>query len=324
MISWNINNDINEGVTENFKQKNKLAIFSLYGVLINHNFSLIYQNTKDKLQKLNNDNYAIVIYFNLPCPDNNIQNKIEDLIKLLSVETKIFYTDHFNKYTKPYNELIKKLPFPSYTFSFICGNDNIDYKFAYNCNLKYIIPDYFFLDKPNLIPKISYPITFSEKHSELFIKITPQIKDMIILVGYQASGKSIVAKYLAKKYGYYILSVDDYVLNKQILSMNKIENIINQHNKIIIDYFCIKPIRKKFIDIGKKYDYYIRTIVFDYDLDLIKHNSYYRYLKEGREIANIFYNTKLDLTINKEEGIDEIIKFKPFYQNDQEYYKYMY
>jgi hypothetical protein len=57
---------------------------------------------------------------------------------------------------------------------------------------------------------------------------------------------------------------------------------------------------------------------------LLKHNSYYRYLKEGREIANIFYNTKLKLNCDKEEGIDDIIHFKQFYPIDSEYYQYLF
>jgi predicted kinase len=318
MIKWTITEELYIGTTQNFIQTNKLAIFNLYNTIINNNFEPLYPNIKEKLKRLSD--YSIIIYFNTT---QNITTQLEKLIETLNIEAKIYFTDHFNKYTKPYPTLIndffsQKLD----SESFICGNEIVDYKFATNSNLSYKIPDNFFLNKQNIIPTFLYPLNFTEKPSEINIQLNSQPKDMIILAGYQASGKSTIAKYLFEKYGYHILSLDEYVIKKNLLTMNKIENIIKEHNLIVIDYFCLKQIRKKFIDIGKKYGYYIRTIILDYDQQLIKHNSYYRYLKEGREIANVFYDAKFDLSCNKNEGIDDIIYCENFYPDDKLYYQY--
>jgi hypothetical protein len=51
MIFWSDNKIIIEGTTKNYKQTNKIAIFSLYNILVDNNFSLIYPNTKEKITK---------------------------------------------------------------------------------------------------------------------------------------------------------------------------------------------------------------------------------------------------------------------------------
>ncbi len=70
---------------------------------------------------------------------------MENLINILNIEVKIFYTEHINQYTKPFSTILNHLHFPSYTHSFICGKSNIDYNFALNCNIKYITSEQFFV-----------------------------------------------------------------------------------------------------------------------------------------------------------------------------------
>lgn len=288
MIILNDDENFFVAQTQNFFFKKKIAIFC----------------DDESYKKVNSQECSIIFYINK-------EIKITE-----DIEYKIFHIKNFCKYSKPFTTIIKDY-FNNIdkTNIFIYGKCELDYKFALNCNLNYIGEKY----------AISYPIDLQKKYQEYNFNLLPKEKDMIILVGYQGSGKSTLANYIKNKYDYFILSIDDYIFKKNILLLSKIENIIQNNNKIIIDYFCLKPIRKKFIDLGRKYNYNIRVIILNYDLDIIKHNSYYRFLKEEREIANIFYDVIFDLTCDKNESVDEILYFNEIFSaNDTNYYKYMY
>lgn len=292
MITWERFENYDIGQTENFELKNKIAIFC------------------DMNNTINLEDHTIIYYL-----DNIDEKDVEIIVKNASV--KIFNVKKFCKYSKPFDTFIVDF-FQNMKIEnmLLYGETELDYKFALNCGIKFICKN---------TPQINYPIDFTKKNQDLNFEIEPKQKDMIILVGYQGCGKSTYANYMKEKYNYYVLSIDDYVLKNNILLLSKIEEIIKNNSKIIIDYFCLKPIRKKFINFGKKYEFYIRIAKFDCDINFAKHNSYYRYLKENREIANLFFETKLDLNCDLSENIDEIITIKDFFHNaDKKYYKYMF
>lgn len=251
-----------------------------------------------------------------------IENKIKKIIKFLDTAIIFYFTIEFNKYEKPYTTILKHIQ----NINCFYGSNETNFKFAINCNISFMNINTFQLEDLNNRP-INYPILVKNnitiKHEFFFELNNIFEKDLILLVGYPASGKSFVANYLKNKYDYFVLSLDNYLL-KNRFNINDIENIIVKHKKIIIDYCCIKPIRKKFIIIGKKYEYHIRSIHIDLNIDLLKHNSYYRYLTFDREISKEIYNIKLQLDCNHDEEINEIIKLNNIFINDVNYYKYTY
>lgn len=290
---------------------NKISIFCINDIIDEY----IY-----KIKNLYNDGYQVIFYFDKENNDNTIKN-------LKYINSINFYICNFCKYSKPFTTILDQYFF-GIVFdenSFICGNSELDYKFALNCKLKYIPYENFFYGEQKNYPTLFYPIISHSCCKNYNLQLVPKQKDMIILVGYQGSGKSTLANYIKKTYNYEILSIDDYILNNNMLLLSKIEKFIQNNANIVIDYFCLKPIRKKFINLGKKYGFHIRVIILNYDIDIMKHNSYYRFLKYNREISSVFYDVQFDLSCNKEEGIDEIITINELFEvDDNKYYTYMF
>ena len=283
----------------------------------------------ENLKKIidNNSGFLFVCYTNFYNTNMElIKNKIAETITLFRAPIDFYFTTEFNKYVKPFTTIMKyfKQDVANKVNYMVYGTNETNIKFAFNCGMIFINLESLQIINQNDI-KIKYPIDLNTCYSNFEFELDTKEKEIIILVGYPASGKSFLAKYIKNKYGHYILSLDDYILNEKKASIDTYEHIIVQNNKIIIDYFCLKPMRKKFIDIGKKHNYYIRVICINCDINLLKHNSYYRYLKFTREISDIIYSINLNLECDLIEGMNEIIKFNNItVTNDIDYYKYMF
>jgi len=278
-------------------------------------------NNIDNMKKvvMDNINVQVICYTNFSITDLElIKSKIDAFEKILNANIIFYFTTEFNKYTKPFATILNDLN------NVICfyGTNEINFKFALNCNIKFMNLETLQIDDLKN-RQINYPISIKNNFTFELNNICG--KNLILLVGYPASGKSFLAKYIANKYDYFILSLDDHLLKKNRMNILDFENIITKYNNVIVDYCCLKPIRKKFINIGKKYNYHIISICIDCDINLLKHNSYYRYLKYDREIAKSVYDLNLQLGCDYGEGIDEMIKLDNIIvTNNDEYYKYMY
>ena len=351
--------------TEKFVFRNKHAIFDLDYTLIkpksgkkfpiNYNdWQFLYSNTKSKLLDYYNDNYSIIIISNQSKIDiNDFTRKLTNIIESLSIELIIYVALNKNKYRKPspnfYYEFIHKED----TESFYCGDaagrkgdfSNTDYKFALNCNIKFYLPEQIFLLLPKiLLPPISYPDltnkdinSFTNKDINTF---TPHKhkKEIIIMTGFPASGKSTIASIIKEKYGYEIINRD--TLKTKAKCEKMANEYISKGLSFIIDntnpdiesrknYISIcKSISKSKRDIKDiEDDYYITSIYMKTSYELSMHNNHYRNNISNILIPDIAYNIYKGKFImpSLDEGFDRIIPLDfSFIQFDKNYFYYLY
>lgn len=354
-LNWNEGDGYLEGTTKDFKLKNKVASFDLDGTIITtksgkkfpideNDWVFLYSNTVDKIKEFIKNDFCIIIVSNqagieiFPRNKKIWKTKMEHITNKFieeigdTFQIKILCSTSKNKYRKPsplfYYEFFPKNPS---TDSFYCGDasgrigdhDITDYKFALNCLLDFYTPEMLFLGKKEELPKIKYANIFKQKKEEFNFK--PQSKEMILLVGYQGSGKSYLSNILKTKYDYVIVNNDTLKLKSVINKV--IYEAINNDKSIVIDNTNpSKEVRKYYIHIAQKNNYKVRCIKLKTSYMLSKHNNAYRMIKGGRLVPDVGYNMfkKNYSEPKKEEGIDEIIEYHPAYPIDIIYSNYLF
>ena len=357
---------------DNYKLKDKYALFDLDHTIIQplktgytfysnnpNDWKYLYPQVKYKLESLSNTHNIIIITNQKGLMKNNQVTskyfvwleKLELVLKDLNIPLKIFAALKNDKYRKPNTCSVDILNIKLNKNSFYCGDalgrDNInfkdysdtDLKFALNLNIKIYSPEHVFLNEQNIIGKITYP-TFP-KQTILDFKYKAGEKEMIILVGPPASGKSSISKkiirdfYINNNFNNNFNFID--IVNQDELKtakkcIDKTKNILKKGGSIIIDKTNpSKECRKIYIDLAKKYKYKITCINInignlDWAYSILEHNNYYRANKNNISIIpylvyNIYFKNYKEPDIN--EGFDNIIKITPMMPyNDLDYFKY--
>jgi bifunctional polynucleotide phosphatase/kinase len=273
--------------------------------------------------------------------------KMKLVLKDLDVPIKLFASLKDDKYRKPNTGCIDILNIKLNKNSFYCGDalgrnmidfkdhSDTDLKFALNLNIKIYSPEYIFLDNKNYIGNINYP-KFPEK-TILDFKYKIGEKEMIILVGPPASGKSSISKKLVKEYYKNNYSFIDIVNQDELKTVkkciDKTKNILNKNGSIIIDKTNPKKEdREIYIKLAKQYNYKVTCIDIVGEKGclaadtILLHNNYYRSIKNNISmIPHVVYNIyfKNYKKPKLEEGFDKIIEVKPMIPyNDLDYFKY--
>lgn len=296
-----------------------------------------------KLQKFFNDDYRIIIFTNQKGlnNDNKIEGwkrKIEDICKIINVPIEIYAVLGENIYRKPFPTLWKlgtnnNKNECSFFCGDMCGRENdkgdTDLKFALNNKIKFFTPEEIFLGIDVKIPNISL-----KKHTKILMnyispnfhsecEFIPHKKEMIIMCGIQGSGKSTYVETQINPHNYKVLSYDK-CKNKNKL-MKELTNYMENDENIVVDNTNPNnESRKIFIDIGKKYNYFIRCIVIDIPEEIAIHNMLYRaYINKSNIIPKIAYRIfdKKYEDPSEDEGFDEIIKINKIYCDESLYKK---
>jgi bifunctional polynucleotide phosphatase/kinase len=355
-IIWKKTDEYYEGTTKNFKYEKKIASFDLDDTLIKTKSKKKFATGKsdwewafgdivpDKLKELFNDGYSIIIISNQAgigdgkkVGDDWIE-KVNDIIKELGVEIKVFCSVSKNKYRKPlpnfkkefFSEKISKK-------SFYCGDAvgrdgdfaDTDYKFAVNCGLLFYTPEHLFLEEENVLPKIKYCVDFSkniENNKNLNLGLEQKYKEMIIMVGFPGSGKSYISNEIKNKFGYEIINQD--TLKTKAKCIKEAEKQMKNKKCIIIDSTNPgKEKRKEWIDLAKNNGYSVRVILMKTTIEQSKHNNIYRaIMNKVEQVPDIVYNMYKSKYEKPElnEGIDEILEQEQCFPKNPEYYMYLF
>ncbi len=351
-MDWNITDEYYIGETENFEMGRKIAAFDLDNTLINTKSKKKFPTSADDwvwafktvptvLQDLIDKKYTIVIISNQAGFEKNKskgddwKKKIENIAKELEIELKVFCSISKNKYRKPCSTFVDEFfPETISKHSFYCGDAigrkddfaDTDYKFAINSNLNFKSPENVFLDNDDNLPKINYWLDINNKIKNKKINFEPKEREMLIMVGFQGSGKSHLANYINKTYDYKIVNQD--LLKTDAKCKKYTIELINANENIIIDSTNpSKDKRKALIDVAKKYKYTVRICQMTTSYEQSMHNNCYRAYVQGKNIVpDIAYNmfkSKYEEP-SLDEDVDEILKFCAQLPDDDEYYKYMY
>jgi bifunctional polynucleotide phosphatase/kinase len=359
-MEWEINNNFMFFNNTN-KTHQKYACFDLDGTIIttksNKKFPIdkkdwkfTFKTNQNIIQELFNNKYNIVIITNqsgLKRKENGItewKDKMNNIIQQLNVPVIVYVSLNHDFYRKPcptFWKLLTKDKKVNYKKSFYCGdacgreNDfsDSDLKFALNCNLIFYTPEYLLNDGENLYPKVNYPINFDilQKEQTNNYIFHPKEKEIIIIVGIPGSGKSSFIQKYIKPHNYEVVNRD--TLKTMIKCVQECNKYLKLNKSIIIDNTNqTVDSREKFIELAKKYNYTCRCIVIDIDINLAKHNTYFRhYNSDGKHnfIPEIVYNKykKIYEPPQLKEGFKKIdiinFNFDTSYVNENYYLFYL-
>lgn len=187
-----------------------------------------------------------------------------------------------------------------------------DYKFALNIGISVFSPEKIFLNQQISNKNIIYPKLNEIQYNFNYI---PDKKEMIIMIGYPASGKSTISQKiqevgLRNDIYYKIINRDTLKTMNKCIKETKIGLKYNM-NIIIDNTNPSKQDREKFIVIAKKYNYKIIAIILKTSKEISMHNNYYRSFRYKKElIPEIAYNIYKSKYHNptKDEKIDKILE----------------
>lgn len=219
-----------------------------------------------------------------------------------------------------------------------CGRkddfSDTDIKFAENCKLKFKTPELFF--KPenyknsDKLSVITYPnLKYYDKDflknllNKINKKISKHDKILIMFMGFPASGKSFLRKFLINNLdNFYYFNNDD--IKQQKINNNKNTNNYNKlvleplkYDRIINDNTNLNG--KERITTLKKYkNYYKIGISFDLNDKLLEHLNYLRmYEFNEKAIPKVVYNKlkkdNRESDIKFDSGFDYFIKIKKLF-----------
>lgn len=325
-MHWEQQDTLIIGQTDNLLHTNKIASFDLDGTLIipknNHKYVqnendwlYTFNTVKDYLTKLTQHDFQVVIFTNQGgiklIGVDRFKQLITNIINDLNIPILIYVATGYDLYRKPFPTMweffVKNITI-DYHKTFYCGDacgretdfSDSDYKFSLNCNINFITPENLFLNKNTYYPILKNTMNFQKFLIDRNAPLTFNKKEIVVLVGNYASGKT----HLAQTY---------FVPHKYIINTDT--NIDFKYKRIVIDAnnWTIKS-RKKYIQLATEHDYSIRCIFIICPAYLCKHNSlYHHYISNG--ITKII-NDKFICDYRDEfeyptvdEGFDEVINY---------------
>ena len=296
------------------KYNESVACFDMDGTIIKtksgkvfakdkHDWMFLFDDISEKLNSLSKTK-TIIIFSNQLGISIGKTNEEDIIFKVTNIQNKlnipfIFLAskeDDINRKPRPgmFNFIQSELDFKiNKKNSFYVGDmagrkkdkDDTDLKFALNIKLKFYTPEEYFKgineDKEVSGYKLdsnleSIPVTNIKK------------KELIIISGLPASGKSTLAKSIIANHNANFFSKD---LNGTKFKKLIIQSLKNEETTIVEGLFSTNARRKEMIDLAKEYDYKTRLIQMQVPIDIAYHLNIYRTLFENnKKIPSIVYN----------------------------------
>lgn len=348
-------NDTKEGVlmmkTPHFEWRDKLAMFDLDDTLIynksrkrffvNKDDWAFYSTAKKTLRGFHKEGYTLIIITNQTGLKNNPERcemfveRLRNVMNSLNLPILLLAATYTNIYKKPsptfYSDVILKCVKPKNVF--YCGDaagreddfSNSDYQFAVNCLIKFHVREGIFhksddrqawdFEYPKIAPRT---LNFGDDSTEFKYKKMYD-KELILMMGFPASGKSTIRRILTEYHGFRVASKDE-----QKSRFNKIlKGYIEDGENIVVDNTNLsKKSRKVIIDMVEGEGYKIRCMVMGTSLEDCFHNNYYRAYTTDRELINprvyMFMKNNWEYP-EKDEGIDNIEDIEHNFVNTFEY-----
>ena len=159
-----------------------------------------------------------------------------------------------------------------------------DYKFAINCQFKFFTPEEFFLNEKSDYPKIVNKMHDYDQNNNAHIKydLSPNFKEVIILIGSPGSGKSTFTENNLVPKGYIRINQDNLKSKEKVIKC-LLQNI-KEGKKIVIDSTNPqKNGRSEFLKLCKDNNYPVRAFVFQVSKDLAFHLNNLRAINKNRK-----------------------------------------
>lgn len=236
---------------------------------------LTYESVITTLLSLIEKGYTIVIISNqLKFNDNifKIFDRFKDTLRQNSIDPYILISTSNDAYRKPENNMFRLLlnllemdHDMVKDYSFYCGDaadinhnnpmyrwSDSDAKFAQNSGIKFYTPDQIFEES-------KLPLLQNQSPEKTDVKTFTEVKQMIINVGNQGSGKSTFSK-----------NMDGFVVVSQDVYKTRCEKVVEQNlglgKSVIVDNTNpSRATRSKWISLAKKYGYEVMIFWFARD-----------------------------------------------------------
>lgn len=307
-----------------------------------YDWQLAFPEVKSKLSQLSRDGYKIVIITNQGgigtgrTKSSEFKSKIEKIGSALNVPIQVFIATVSDIYRKPapgiwsllaneYNsgiDIDMKKSFyvgdaagrivnwaPKKKKDFSCS----DRLFAMNLKLNFYTPEEHFLNQrsaPFNLPAF-IPSRLDENQPISSCEIISKNSEVVILVGYPASGKSYFASQYLISAGYVHVNRDTLGSWQRCVSL--MESSIKSGSSVVVDNTNPdRESRKRFIDTAKALKVPCRCFVMSTDIDHAKHNNRFRELTDKSHvpvseiIINNYKNKFQKPTLD--EGFVEIVE----------------
>jgi len=347
--------------SSSIKGSKKIAAFDMDDTLITpksgqkfpknrEDWKFKFDEVEEKLKKLNEDGYKIVIFSNQAGIEkkkqkaSDIKGKIWDIAETLGFPIQAFVATATDRFRKPnttmwdimvneFNEGVK--PEETFYVGDAAGRAKgwkkgakkdhscSDRKFAYNCGIDFKTPEEYFLGED--------PVDFSwgspdpkeflkkyEKEKPDFSNVHKKEQEMIIFVGEPASGKSSFAKKYLLPHGYVHVNQDTLKRKEKCIATAK--EAVEEGKSVVIDNTNPQAkTRAEYIAIAKKKGIPVRCFHFTTEHDLAYHLNYYREkLVNTRRIPDVAYRTyksrfeepSLDEGFTEVKKIDFVLDFE--------------
>ncbi|XP_033117514.1 uncharacterized protein F21D5.5-like [Anneissia japonica] len=306
---------------------------------------------KPKLKQVQRDGYKVVIFTNQRGIEkqhtdaNHFKEKCEAIISSLSIPIQVIVATTEGHFRKPSTELweimqknntgIKVDLKQSFYVGDAAGRAKnwapgkpkdfsvSDRMFAANVGVRFLTPEeYFFDENPCPFEWRSIDPKNYVENAKKIDAIQPKDKDMIIMVGPPACGKSALYQNSLQQHGYVRVNQDTLKTQHKCLALANAS--MSEGKSVVIDNTNPSvTTRETYINAAKKKGYRVRCVVMEVPLELAKHLNYVRqnYTKSAvRRIPNVAYNMyKKNYQVPQiSEGIDEIIHFpfQPHFQDE--------
>ncbi|PKC67399.1 PNK3P-domain-containing protein [Rhizophagus irregularis] len=316
-----------------------------------------------KLKQLYEEGYKIVIITNqggLEISNKTSEKKrkefkakIKNIVNNLNVPCEIYAATARDKYRKPMIGIWKYITehgndgvITDMEESFYVGDaagrgenwkpnaphdwNDTDRKFAENIGIKFYTPEEFFEnDKPAPYSYGDFNPKSLSQDVELFAPASPSLVpsdrhcEVIVFVGYPASGKSSFAEKWLISNGYVHVNQDK--LKTKAKCIKSCEEALQEKKPVVIDNTNADvESRKAYIDLAKNYKVPVRCFWFQASEALAKHNNMYRAygnIDGPRPLPEIAYSGFKSRFVEpkSEEGFDEIKKINFVFEgNDDE------
>ena len=330
-----------------FTYKTKVAGFDLDHTIIKPINGKRFSNTAtdwkffdktviSKLRKYHEDKYNIVIYTNqrgiaIGKTDVDLwKQKIDNIANKLEIPFIILVSLNNDMYRKPRTKLWDKFIKCNKDKSFYCGDaggrpkriingqyilrdySDTDHKFAYNVGIKFIHRDMFIYNH-KMNKSITYAFDLNKIKTGKYQKFVPAKKtEMIIIVGYQGSGKTYYTKNYILSHKYKYINRDTIGTKRKCLKL--CEESLKNNTSVVIDNTnpSVKA-RKEYLDIAKKYNIRVRCIHFDTPIEVSMHNNIYRHVTSNFPVSKIIPKVAYSVykkyfeNPSKDEGFCEIV-----------------
>ena len=290
---------------------NKIASFDLDWTLIktksckklptdDNDWILCYDNILEKLEELISENYQIIIFTNQSKLKNKdkiplFKEKIENISKILPKNIQFYISKTHGYYRKPLTGMwdkmleINKITVVN-SSSFYCGDaagrvdgwiegkkkdfSCSDRMFANNIGILFYEPEQLFLNKEQTDKWKMEKVDISKYKTNIIeYNIQNKEQELLICVGYPASGKSSFCKQYLEKYK--IINQDTLKYKNKCLKLcfeylQKGDSVVIDNTNPNIDS------RKVYLDIARKLNINVRCLLFTCNEQTANHMNYFR------------------------------------------------